>query len=185
MHDEHRNISATRNAGVAASTGQIVVTVDADTLLHPDALVEIDRLASDGRFVGGGSRFVPERNSLGLALTHAAIRLGTLASRTGGVTYWCTRDDFDAIGGFDETKLLGEDLDFATRLRRHGRASGRHFRNVRDAPATVSVRKFDVYGDWHFFVEVGRMIRHPRRARSMARGTDSTFADEYLYDFNG
>ena len=48
----------------------------------------------------------------------------------------------------------------------------------------MSVRKFDVYGDWHFFVEVGRMIRHPNRYLATTRGTDTTFADEYFYDFN-
>ena len=40
--DEHRNIAATRNAGVVASSGEIVVTIDADTVMHPDALVEIN-----------------------------------------------------------------------------------------------------------------------------------------------
>lgn len=183
--DGHRNIAATRNAGVAASTGEVVVTIDADTVMHPGALVEIGQLASDGRYVGGGSRFVLERNSFGLALSSAMIRLGTLASRTGGVVYWCARDDFDSIGGFDESKRFGEDLDFAVRLRRHGRATGRRFRNVRRSPATISVRKFDAYGDWYFFVEAGRMIRHPSRYRAAARGTDTTFVDQYFYDFNG
>lgn len=183
--DGHRNIAATRNAGVAASTGEIVVTIDADTVMHPGTLLEIDELAADGRFVGGGSGFVLERSSPGLALTRAALRLATFTSRTGGVVYWCRRDDFDAIGGFDESRLLGEDLDFARRLRRHGRTTRRRFRNVRHSPATVSVRKFDVYGDWHFFAEIVRMVRHPRRARALASGTDTTFADEYLYDFNG
>ncbi|MGD9999479.1 MAG: glycosyltransferase [Ilumatobacteraceae bacterium] len=179
--DDHRNIAATRNAGVAASTGEIVLTIDADTVMHPGALVEIDALASGHRFVGGGSRFVLERNSVGLALTRAVIQLVSVVSRTGGVVYWCARDDFDAIGGFDESKLFGEDLDFAARLRRHGRrTSGRRFRNVRSSPATVSVRKFDAYGDWHMFVEAGRMIRH----RVTTRGTDTSFADEYFYDFD-
>lgn len=182
--DGHRNIAATRNAGVAASTGEVVVTIDADTLMHPGALVEIGRLASDGRFVGGGSRWVLERTSLGLALTRALIQLAAVASRTGGVVYWCTREDFDAIGGFDESKPLGEDLDFASRLRRHGHTSGRRFRNVRSSPATVSVRKFDTFGDWHVFVEAGRTIRHPSRVRATARGTDTTFVDTYFYDFN-
>lgn len=181
--DGHRNIAAARNAGVAASAGEIVVTIDADTVLHPLALVEIDQLARDGRFVGGGSRFVLERRSLGLALTKAVIELSSLASRTGGVVYWCARADFGAIGGFDESKPVGEDLDFAARLRRHGLATGRRFRNVR-SPATVSVRKFDLYGDWHLFVELGRTIRHPSRYRATTRGTDTTFLDTYFYDFN-
>lgn len=182
--DPHRNIAATRNAGVAASSGEVVVTIDADTVMHPDALVEIDELVRDGRFVGGGSRFVLERTSPGLALTRAAINLGALATRTGGVVYWCSRADFDAVGGFDESKVLGEDVDFAARLRRHGRSTRRRFRNLRRAPSTVSVRKFDAYGDWHFFAETGRLIANPRRFRATVRGVDSTFVDRYFYDFN-
>jgi len=182
--DDHRNIAATRNAGIAASTGELVVTIDADTVMHPDALAEIEELATDGRFVGGGSRFVLERTSFALAMTRAAIQLGSAASRTGGVVYWCARRDFDAIGGFDESKPMGEDVDFAARLRHHGRATGRRFRNIRRSPATVSVRKFDAYGDWHFFVEIGRMIRHPSRLRAASNGTDTTFVDQYFYDFN-
>jgi len=103
-----------------------VVTIDADTVMHPDALLEVDRLVGTGKYVGGGCRFVLERNSLGLAVTTFAVTLATTLSRTGGVVYWCSREDFDAIGGFDEA---------------------RRFRNLRDAPATVSVRKFDTFGD--------------------------------------
>lgn len=182
--DGHRNIAATRNTGFAASNGELVVTIDADTVMHRGALLEIEQLAGTGRFVGGGCRFVLERRSLGLTLTKAAIQFGTVVTRTGGVVYWCARADFDAIGGFDTSKPLGEDVDFAVRLRRHGRMTGRRFRNLRTSPATVSVRKFDAYGDWHFFVETGRLMLNPRRFRATARGTDTTFVDRYFFDFN-
>jgi glycosyltransferase involved in cell wall biosynthesis len=185
VRDEHRNIAATRNAGVAASNGEIVVTIDADTVMHRDALTEIDRLARTGAYVGGGCRFVLERNSLGLAVTKFTVTLGTVLSRTGGVIYWCSREDFDAIGGFDEARMVGEDLDFAYRLRRHGRATKRRFRNLRDAPATVSVRKFDTFGDWHYLTRFGSAIVHPRQLRDVLHGTDPTFVDEYFFDFNG
>jgi glycosyltransferase involved in cell wall biosynthesis len=184
VRDGHRNIAATRNAGVAASTGEIVVTIDADTIVHPDALAEIDRLAGTGRYVGGGCRFVLERNSLGLAVTKFAVTSATTLSGTGGVMYWCSREDFDAIGGFDEARRVGEDLDFAHRLRRHGRTTKRRFRNVRDAPAIVSVRKFDTFGDWHYLTRFGTALAHPRKLRDMIRGTDSTFVDEYFFDYN-
>jgi glycosyltransferase involved in cell wall biosynthesis len=182
--DDHRNIAATRNAGVAASTGEIVVTIDADTIVHPAALTEIDRLERTGAYVGGGCRFVLERNSLGLAITTFMVTSATVLSRTGGVIYWCSREDFDAIGGFDEARRVGEDLDFAYRLRRHGRATKRRFRNVRDAPAIVSVRKFDTFGDWHYITRFGTALAHPRQLRGMIRGTDSTFVDEYFFDYN-
>jgi glycosyltransferase involved in cell wall biosynthesis len=184
VRDEHRNIAATRNSGVAASTGEIVVTIDADTIMHPNALLEVDRLASTGRYIGGGCRFVLERNSLGLAVTTFAVTLATTLTRTGGVMYWCSREDFDAIGGFDEARRVGEDLDFAYRLRRHGRATKRRFRNLRDVPAIVSVRKFDTFGDWHYLTRFGTAIAHPRQLRDMLRGTDPTFVDEYFFDYN-
>ena len=56
--DGHRNLAATRNAGVAACTGEIVVTIDADTVMHPDALAEVDRLSGTGKYVGGGCRWI-------------------------------------------------------------------------------------------------------------------------------
>lgn len=74
VRDEHRNIAATRNAGVAASSGEIVVTIDADTVMHPDALAEVDRLGRFGRFVGGGCNFVLERRSIGLVVTELLMR---------------------------------------------------------------------------------------------------------------
>jgi glycosyltransferase involved in cell wall biosynthesis len=185
VRDGHRNLSATRNAGVAASTGEILVTVDADTIMHPDTLHEVDRLVRAGGFVGGGCRFVLERNSLGLAVTTFAVTSATVLSRTGGVIYWCAREDFDAIGGFDESRRVGEDLDFARRLRLHGRATKRRFRNLRDVPATVCVRKFDEFGDWHYLTRFATALAHPRQLLELFRGDDPTFADEYFYDFNG
>jgi glycosyltransferase involved in cell wall biosynthesis len=182
VRDGHRNIAATRNAGVAASTGDIVVTIDADTIVHPHALTEVDRLVRTGTYVGGGCRFDMERHSLGLAVTKLVVTLATTLTRTGGVMYWCSREDFDAIGGFDEARLVGEDLDFAYRLRRHGRVTKRRFHNLRGAPAMVSVRKFDTFGDWHYLTKMGSAIIHPRQLRDTFRGT--TFVDEYFYDYN-
>ena len=43
------------------------MTIDADTVIHPDALAEVDRLVDSGAFVGGGCSVALERNSLGLA----------------------------------------------------------------------------------------------------------------------
>ena len=55
--------------------------------------------------------------------------------------YWCRRDDFGAIGGFDERVTTVDDLDFARRLRDHGLRTGRKFVNLRQAPVTTSCRR--------------------------------------------
>ena len=53
--------------------------------------------------------------------------------------YWCRREDFEAIGGFDERVTTIDDLDFARRLRDHGLRTGRKFVNLRQAPVTTVV----------------------------------------------
>jgi len=178
--DDHRNIAATRNAAVAASIGEVVVTIDADTVMHPDALVEVGRLVDSGAFVGGGCSFVAERNSLGLAVTVFVMRSAMTLSRSGAVMFWCRRDDFDAIGGFDENLRIAEDLDFARRLRLHGRTTNRRFRNVRSAPATFCVRKWDRFGDWHHFTRMPAAVMRARNPRE----SDVRLIDEYFYDYN-
>jgi hypothetical protein len=108
------------------------------------------------------------------------LRFAVAIGRVGGVMYWCLRRDFDAIGGFDEALVCAEDLEFAHRLRRHGAATGRRFANLRGVPVTVCCRKFDSFGDWHM---LGFFAR-PRTVIGSIRGTDTSFADEYYYDYN-
>ena len=62
---------AVRNAGAATATGEILVTIDADSIMAAEALVEIERQLETGRYVGGGCKFMPERTSLGIATTLA------------------------------------------------------------------------------------------------------------------
>jgi glycosyltransferase involved in cell wall biosynthesis len=178
--DEHRNLAATRNAGVAASTGDIVVTIDADTVMHPGTLAEIDGLIATGQYVGGGSSAKTERMSIGLAITLVVGFAMMAATRSGAIVFWCRRDDFDAIGGFDEELRIAEDLDFAKRLRLHGKATDRRFRNLRRSPSTVCVRKWDRYGDWHCFAAIAGAAKRSRTPTE----ADVRLVDEYFYDFN-
>ena len=83
----------------------------------------------------------------------------------------------EAIGGYDETRLFGEDVDFLWRLRRLGKTRGqRLFRETR-AKAIASTRKFDKYGDWHYFTEMPRLAW--RMLRDPTAGTE--FASRYWY----
>jgi GT2 family glycosyltransferase len=94
--------------------------------------------------------------------------------------FWCPRSDFEAIGGFDESLLLAEDIDFARRLRAHGKRTGRRFTVLRSAPIVASCRKFDRFGDWHMFA----MVLQAREIRATLKGTDTAWVDRYFFDFN-
>jgi len=175
-----RNISTVRNAGAVAATGEILVTIDADCLMSPDALSEIERLLGTGRYVGGGTRVRPERSSAGIRATYLLVRVITLLTGLSGGMFWCRRADFEAVGGFDEALLVAEDVDFARRLRAHGRRSGRRIVELRSAPVVASCRKFDRFGDWHMF----GMVLQLRQIRAAASGRDTAWADRYFFDFN-
>jgi glycosyltransferase involved in cell wall biosynthesis len=134
---QHANVAVARNAGAAATTGQILVTIDAGRVMSPLAFAEIERLLATGCYVGGGAVQHPERHSLAIDAVMALARLTTYVNGLGGGMYWCRRADFDAIGGFDERVATVDDFDFARRLRDHGGRTGRRFVNLRQAPVTV------------------------------------------------
>jgi len=131
------NVAVARNAGAAVTTGQILVTIDAGRVMSPLAFAEIERLLATGCYVGGGAVQHPDRHSLTIDALMALARLTTYLNGLGGGMYWCRREDFDAIGGFDERVSTVDDFDFARRLRAHGGRTGRRFVNLRQAPVTV------------------------------------------------
>jgi hypothetical protein len=108
-----------------------------------------------------------------------------LVMRATGIScgaFWTTRRAFDAVGGFDGRLLIAEDVDFARRLRRYGRARGLRYATLWDVPLSTSSRKFDRFGDWSFFT---MPLLDGRRIWRSMKGDDTEFVDEYFHDFNG
>lgn len=174
-HEDAKNLSRIRNAGARVSRGEYLVTIDADSRMSPNMLSEIARHLDSGRMVGGGVLIRPERLSLGILCSGLLLIPLALWYRISAGLFWCRRDDFDAIGGFDETYTSAEDIDFAVRLRRHGRENGRRFCTLFRASIITSCRKFDEFGDWYFF-------RNPRMMWSLLKGRNPHAANRIWYD---
>jgi glycosyltransferase involved in cell wall biosynthesis len=160
-----RVIGAVRNGGARAAAGEILAFVDADARIHPETFNAIDALMAGGRVVAGASGVRLERLSLGLALTLAFfLPLVWITGLDTGVTF-CRKDDFEAIGGYNEERQFAEDVQFLFDLKRLGRRRRQRLGRTRGAKALASVRKFDRYGDWHYFVLIARglwtMARRP------------------------
>ena len=173
--EDAKNLSVIRNAGVAAATGEIIVTCDADSRMHPDSFVDILRRIDSGKFVGGGALVLPERWSLGIVASGFAILPYLMFSGVSFGLFWFRKKDFDAIGGFDERFVSVEDVDFAQRLKAYGRESGRKWGTLARAPLVTSCRKFDLFGDWYLF-------RNPTFVRKVFRGDNREVADRFWYD---
>ena len=134
-------ISVARNAGAAAATGHVLVTIDADRVMSPVAFAEIERLLATGCYIGGGAIQHAERHTLAIDVAMVMSKLTTYLNGLGGGMYWCRHEDLVAIGGFDERVTTVDDLDFARRLRDHGLRTGRKFINLRQAPVITSCRR--------------------------------------------
>jgi glycosyltransferase involved in cell wall biosynthesis len=175
VYEDSKNLSKIRNAGVAASKGTILLTLDADSLLSANLLAEVDRLLSTGKYVGGGARIIFERYSLGLVISMLLAVPFLLWYRISGGCFWCRKEDFDAVGGFDEGHVTFEDVDFARRLKAYGRAQGKCFGTLFRASIMTSCRKFDRFGDWYFVLRPWLLAR-------LFRGTDRALADKLWYE---
>src|SRR5579871_550588 len=118
----HRQIAATRNAGARSAQGERLFFVDADTVIGPPVVASALRQMDRGA-VGGGA---PARFEWAAPLyAHLLIWwLGWLmrfAGLCGGAFMFCTRDAFEAAGGFDERLYGAEDAAMSWALKRHGR----------------------------------------------------------------
>jgi glycosyltransferase involved in cell wall biosynthesis len=144
-------IAASRNGGARAATGEIVAFVDADCTIHPDTFNVIDDTMASPKVVAGATSARFDRSSLGIAATTLLGEIiFTLANLDIGVVF-CRRQDWEAVGGYNEELKCAEDVEFLVALKKLGKSRGQKFVRVKGARAITSARKFDTRGDWHYF----------------------------------
>ncbi len=175
VRDDGRNLARIRNTAAKAASGDILITIDADSRMTSNMLTEIDRLLRSGKYIGGGVTIWPERWSCGIFVTVALLAVLLFWRRVSGGLFWCLRKDFEAVGGFNEDLVSLEDLDFARRLKAYGRRVGKRFMTLKKAYIVTSCRKFDAFGDWYLLI-------NPRMTRRMLGGKSQEDADRFYYD---
>lgn len=146
-----------------------------------DSLAEIKTMLELGRFIGGGTMARFDRMSLGIAVSSAYVALNVIpimrkhkAALMGGM-FWCYRRDFETVGGFDETLVSLEDMDFAVRLKQLGDKRGQKYGVLKKSRIITSSRKFDEFGDWY-------LIKNKKLTKAIFTGSDREAADQFYYD---
>jgi glycosyltransferase involved in cell wall biosynthesis len=158
----NRQIARTRNAGARAATGEILVFVDADTLVTNAAVQAANRALQSGA-VGGGTEIqfegrIPLYARLLLPLFVLYFRVARFAA---GCFVFCSRPAFEAVGGFDERLFGGEEVALSRALKRQGR-----FVILRE-PVTTSGRKLRAHSGWEVLRLLGALaLRGPGLVRT-------------------
>ena len=170
---ERRSIAAARNGGAAAATAPVLAFVDADCRVHPQVFEAILAAMQDPEAGMGASGLEFERSSAGIAATIAFFKpIVRLMGIDGGLVFM-RRDDFEAVGGYDEALLVAEDVDLLLKVRKRCRACGQRFRRLDGVQTIASARKFDRHGEWHMLGSALGMawdrVFRPRRFHAAVR----------------
>lgn len=137
-----RHIAAARNAGARASRGDVLIFVDADTLLPAETLAAALEALAQGA-VGGGARVQMEAGApRWVHRIWAIVSLMNWLRLAAGCFMFARRDAFEAAGGFDERFFCGEEVFLSRALRAQG-----PFVIVRPTVITSS-RKFEHLSLW-------------------------------------
>jgi glycosyltransferase involved in cell wall biosynthesis len=177
VHVARRRIAAARNGGAGVAGGVILCFIDADSSIDPQTFNAIDQVMNSGRYVWGVTGGRMERMSPALFLTYWMFLPMVLITGLDIGLSFCRREDFEAVGGYDETRLYAEDVLFPLALRRLGRSRGQRLVRIPKVKALVSTRKFDQFGDWHYF----GMMAHAFKSLVTRNWHDEELAERYWY----
>ena len=127
------------NAGARAASGDVLLFLHADTVLHPGALAGVGAAFADERVVGGTFTLCFDRKAALLRFYARCTRLPFRIFHYGDQGIFVRRATFDALGGFREWPLM-EDVDFLARLHDAGRTV------IVPLPVITSARRFARHG---------------------------------------
>ncbi|MCQ2211960.1 MAG: glycosyltransferase, partial [Paludibacteraceae bacterium] len=179
--NDDKCIAAIRNTGVKAAKGEIVITIDADSMMTKYSLIEIKEKLESGAYIGGGTNPKFDRMSLGIAVSslYVAVNLLPVMIKNGGylsgAMFWFYKRDFENINGFDESLISLEDMDFAARLKKYGCGKGKKYGTLKRSYVLTSSRKFNEFGDWY-------LIKNRELTKRIFTGKDRQAADSFYYD---
>ena len=148
-----RHIAAARNAGGRAASGELLIFVDADTVVSPGLLRDAVN-AYEGGAVGGGAgvRYHVGDPRWAAILTAIIIWIMRRAKWAAGCFVFVRKDVFDRVGGFDERYFASEEIHFSRAIKRYGR-----FVMLRGA-VTTSARKARLFSARAVFLQFLAML---------------------------
>jgi glycosyltransferase involved in cell wall biosynthesis len=170
--ETRHNVAAVRNTGARLAGGDVLVFVDADTVVPRGLLRRVAGVLAEPGCPGGAVDTDYRPAKLASKIYLRAWRLvGRLSGVAQGATQFCRREAFHELGGYDETLFMGEDVDFYLRLKRLARRRRGVVVLIDDVRVAPSTRRFDQWALWRTLVWTNPLfVLLFRRRRAAWRG---------------
>lgn len=139
---EERGLGPARNLGAAKAHGNLLLFLDADTILEQNALQIIARKFKR-HHSAGTLRGVPDYDKASYKVIYFLknfVHKSHAHHGSSGVIL-CWKDHFDAVGGFDNELYLRENSDLMKKLRQFG-----SYKYISSTPAITSMRRYEKTG---------------------------------------
>jgi glycosyltransferase involved in cell wall biosynthesis len=139
-------ISRARNAGAAATNGEWLVFVDADSFPNAELFTEMAAHIRTGRYIGGGAT-VELDQPVGWAMGFISFWNGLSRWQRwmAGSFIFCQAQAFRELGGFSRELFVAEEIDFSKRLNELAKSRGQQVVILHRHPLKTSARKIHLY----------------------------------------
>lgn len=154
---EHHHPSWQRNNGAAIAAGELVMFLDADTVLQANFLKEVVEEFYKRNLIGAGFyiKFNPNKPSYNIyscLYNFFCFARQYFAPASIGAGIIARRNEHNLINGFDPEIYLAEDYDYCYRLSRHGK-----FRMITSCRLLYSSRRLQKEGGFIVGLKWGSM----------------------------
>ncbi len=169
IHESEHNIARVRNTGAAIALHDVLIFLDADTLIPPELLLRIAQTMTDSTCVGGAVDCIHQSSRLIIQVYLKFWRaIGLLGGMAQGACQFCRKSAFQELGGYDETWYLGEDVDFYWRLKRLARKHNLKISFINELRVLPSPRRWNIWPVWRILILTSPLYNFVFRHRSAA-----------------
>ena len=157
LEKEH-NIARVRNTGARNATGDVLIFIDADTLVPETLFQKITAVMEDEKCFGGAVAVEYEdfqRKWMKFYLAGWKF-WGKFFNMAQGAAQFCRKSFFEELKGYDQTIFMGEDIEFYWRLAKYAKGSGGYLHFIEHPTVKTSTRRFDKMSLWKTF-----LLTHP------------------------
>ncbi len=157
LEKEH-NIAKVRNTGAKNSTGDVLIFIDADTLVPETLFQKITAAMEDEKCFGGAVAVEYENfRRKWMRIYLAGWKFwGKFFNMAQGAAQFCRKSVFETLEGYDRTIFMGEDIEFYWRLAKYAKGGEGYLHFIEHPTVKTSARRFDKMSLWKTF-----LLTHP------------------------